>query len=135
MKQQILSTLANSQSYTMAVADAMPDSNYNFKPVGGGWNFRELMHHIAYGIDWWMDNHIKGNKVEWDQPDTPANKKEITKNLEKSFGSLIATIEKQKLSDEAVQGFHATMDHITHHRGQAVVYLRCNGINPPEYTY
>jgi uncharacterized damage-inducible protein DinB len=41
----------------------------------------------------------------------------------------------QKLTDKAVQGFHATIDHITHHRGQAVIYLRSNGITPPEYTY
>ena len=25
------------------------------------------------------------------------------------------------------------MDHVTHHRGQMVVYLRLNGIKPPQY--
>ncbi|MFA9454721.1 MAG: DinB family protein [Candidatus Aminicenantaceae bacterium] len=25
------------------------------------------------------------------------------------------------------------VDHITHHRGQTVVYLRLNGIKPPQY--
>lgn len=24
---------------------------------------------------------------------------------------------------------------ITRHRGQATIYLRCQGITPPEYTY
>jgi uncharacterized damage-inducible protein DinB len=28
---------------------------------------------------------------------------------------------------------HLILDHATHHRGQAVVYLRLNGIKPPEY--
>jgi uncharacterized damage-inducible protein DinB len=25
--------------------------------------------------------------------------------------------------------------HIAHHRGQAIVYLRLNGVTPPEYKY
>lgn len=29
----------------------------------------------------------------------------------------------------------ATLDHITHHRGQAIIYLRCNNIAPPEYVF
>lgn len=135
MKEQILLTFANSKSYTMAVAEAMPDSRFNFKPAGGGWNFRELLHHIAYGIEWWTENYIKGKKLSWDQPHATANKKETIKYLERSFAMLEEAIEKRKLTDKAIQGFHATIDHITHHRGQCVVYLRCNAINPPEYQY
>ncbi|MEM6517680.1 MAG: DinB family protein, partial [Bacteroidota bacterium] len=26
-----------------------------------------------------------------------------------------------------------TIDHVTHHRGQATIYLRMNGIKPPDY--
>ena len=38
---------------------------------------------------------------------------------------------KRKLSAWKVILFCA--DHISHHRGQAVVYLRLNGIKPPQY--
>lgn len=135
MKDQLLSTLENSRSYTMAVAEAMPVAEYDFKPAGGGWNFRELLHHIAYGIQWWEENYIKGTQTTWDQPATKPDKQDIIRYLETSYKSVKATIAKQKLSDDAIKGFHATIDHITHHRGQAVVYLRCKGLTPPEYTY
>lgn len=75
MKETLLSTLENSRNYTLAVAEAMPESSYNFKPAGGGWNFRELMHHIAYGIQWWEENYIKGNEITWDQPPAKTAKK------------------------------------------------------------
>jgi uncharacterized damage-inducible protein DinB len=39
------------------------------------------------------------------------------------------------VSDSVVKGFQATIDHITHHRGQAVLHLRGQGITPPEYVY
>jgi uncharacterized damage-inducible protein DinB len=132
---QLLSTLENSRNYTMAVAEAMPESSYNFKPATGVWNFGELMHHIAYGLHWWEENYIKGNEIPWDQPPAKKHKPEIISNLKSAYDSLKSTVAKQKLSDSAIKGFHATIDHTTHHRGQAVTYLRSKGITPPEYTY
>lgn len=135
MKEQLLSTLEKSQNYTLAVAEAMPESSYDFKPAGGGLNFQELMHHIAYGIHWWEENYIKGNEISWDSPPLKNGKQEILNYLNVAYSLVKHTVRNQKLSEDAVRGFHATIDHTTHHRGQAVVYLRCNGITPPEYAY
>jgi hypothetical protein len=93
------------------------------------------LHHIAYGIEWWEDNYIKDKKTEWDQPSAKANKKEVIAYLNKAYTSLKDTMSKGKLSNEAVNGFHAALDHITHHRGQATIYLRGKGITPPAYNY
>jgi uncharacterized damage-inducible protein DinB len=135
MKEQLLATLENSRTYTFAVAESMPEKEYNFKPADSVWNFRELLHHIAYGIEWWQDNFIKDNKTEWDQPAAKANKKEVLDYLNQAYASLKDTVCKGKLSADAVNGFHSTIDHITHHRGQATIYLRCKGITPPAYVY
>lgn len=135
MKEQLLATLENSRNYTLQVAEAMPDQSYQFRPTETVWNFRELMHHIAYGIQWWEENQVKGNQMPWAPTEVKANKKQAMAYLSQAFDSLRNTVEKQKLTDEAVKGFHATLDHITHHRGQAVTYLRCSGITPPEYVY
>jgi len=89
----------------------------------------------CYGIEWWENNFIQGKKVEWDQPPAKSNKKEVIAYLNKAYTSLKDTIGKGKLADDAVKGFYTTLDHITHHRGQAIVYLRCKGITPPEYVY
>lgn len=51
--------------------------------------------------------------------------------LRKAYADLRQTAGSAK--EEA--GFHSTLDHITHHRGQATVQLRLRGIVPPEYVY
>ena len=135
MKEQLLSTLENSRNYTMAVAKAMPSNAYNFKPAGAGWNFLELLHHVAYGIQWWEENFVKSVETAWNPPPPKHDKKEIDSYLRNAYDSLEKTISTSTLTDHVVQGFHATIDHITHHRGQAVIYLRCKGINPPEYVF
>ncbi|HEY6978115.1 MAG TPA: DinB family protein [Chitinophagaceae bacterium] len=135
MKEQLLSTLENSRKYTLGVADKMPGNLYNFKPTDAVWDFRELLHHIAYGIDWWNENYIKATETAWEPPAVKGEKMEIIANLDKAYESLKGTICNLQLNDKAMLGFNATLDHITHHRGQAVLYLRCKGITPPEYTY
>ena len=135
MKEHLAITLENSKNYTLAVAELMPEKDYNFKPVDSIWNFRELLHHIAYGIEWWQDNYINDKKTAWDQPPAKANKKEVIAYLNKTYASLKDAINKPRLPGKAVEGFYATLDHISHHRGQATVYLRCKDITPPAYVY
>ena len=132
---QLLTTLENSRNYTLAVAEAMPEKSYSFKPDGAGWTFIEQIHHIAYGIEWWQENYIKGNQRNWNQPEISGDKKAVISYLKNAFDSLQRSLEMMKATDDRVQGFHATLDHVTHHRAQAVLYLRCCEINPPEYTY
>jgi uncharacterized damage-inducible protein DinB len=135
MKEFLITTLENSRTYTLSVSELMPEREYEFKPVDTIWNFRELLHHIAYGIEWWENNFVKGKNVEWNQPPAKATKKDVIAYLNKAYASLKETISQGKPSNDAIKGFHATIDHITHHRGQATVYLRCKGITPPAYTY
>jgi uncharacterized damage-inducible protein DinB len=131
----LLTTLQNSRNYTLLVAQAMPENSYDFKPTEAVWSFGELLNHIAYGIQWWEDNYIKGNQVAWNPPPAKNNKQEVLRYLTKAYDALQETMSSQKLTPEAIKGFHATIDHTTHHRGQAILYLRCTGTTPPEYTY
>ncbi|MCI0750457.1 MAG: hypothetical protein L0Y35_01335 [Flammeovirgaceae bacterium] len=55
--------------------------------------------------------------------------------LNQFYDSLKETIQKINLTEQTMMGFYATLDHITHHRGQAVFYLRAQHIAPPEYMY
>jgi uncharacterized damage-inducible protein DinB len=135
MKTQLLKTLENSRNYTLAVADIMPENEYESKPNGPAWNFRELMNHIAYGIEWWQDNYIKQTEKSWDPPAARTTKKQTIAYLRQAYDALQNTLNSEDLNEDKIQGFHATTDHITHHRGQAIIYLRCRGIEPPEYIY
>lgn len=135
MKTALLETIENSRKYSIAVAEAMPEDLYSFKPSPDVWNFKDLMNHITYGISWWEDNYLKKVSTPWNPPLSFEKKKEILTALHKAYDALIQTINKAKASDDLFKSFHATLDHITHHRGQAIVYLRCNGIVPPEYIF
>ncbi|OQP61344.1 hypothetical protein A3860_06435 [Niastella vici] len=135
MKDQLIETIEKSRNYTLQVAEAMPEKGYVYKPGGAGWNFGELLNHIAYGIQWWQDNYIMGNKSSWDPPAVKNKKQEVIAYLNQAYDDLQKTVKSQTLTGEAGNGVHATLDHITHHRGQAVIYLRTNGVEPPEYLY
>ncbi len=133
--EQLLSTLETSRDYTLAVAEAMPQGDYSFKPVETVWNFGELLNHITYGIEWWEANYVKAIKTDWAPPAVKHGKEEIIADLKKAYDALESTINSTRLNPDAIKGFYATLDHITHHRGQATIYLKCKGIVPPEYVY
>ncbi|MEV4884703.1 DinB family protein [Chitinophaga ginsengisegetis] len=136
MKTQLLTTLENAKNYTLSVAEAMPEKGYPFKPTPAVWTFGELLHHIGYGIGWWEENYIKQRPSDWNPPAPTTTRKAATiAYLNQAFDALKENMENTPLSDQVVAGFYATIDHVTHHRGQATVYLRNQGIIPPEYVY
>lgn len=135
MKENLLQLLENSRTYTLRIADAMPENKYESKPAEGVWNFRELLSHLAYGITWWESNSIKGVKMDWNPPEPAKTAKAAKQAVDRAYDSLKETVTKAKADDQLFSGFHATLDHITHHRGQATIYLRSQGITPPDYMY
>lgn len=132
MKAQLLKHWENSRAYTLGVAELMPEEAYDFKPVDGVWSFGEQLNHIAYGIHWWAEMFIRSVETEWAPPKPVSGRKKIIATLEKAYEELKKTYEE---SNGKEGGFNATLDHITHHRGQLIVYLRIKGIQPPEYVY
>src|SRR5690349_1867282 len=135
MNKKLNETLNNSRQYSLGVANAMPENEYAFKPTEGVMNFGELVNHIAYGIEWWDSNYVRGVKSDWAPPANGNSKKQAIQNLEKAYAALEKSISDPKLNGDAVNGFYSALDHITHHRGQAVTYLRLRGATPPEYMY
>jgi uncharacterized damage-inducible protein DinB len=135
MKEQLLKTLETSRAYTLRVAESMPEDSYAYKPVGASWTYHKLIHHIAYGIEWWTSNCVLGKELAWNPGTIPSSKKDITTLLNNAYDNLRTAIDESSPTAQEIQGFHSAVDHITHHRGQAVLYLRCKGIDPPEYSY
>jgi len=134
MKEQLLTTLENSRNYTLAVLKAMPEANYHSQPIKEIMSFSELLNHIAYGIIWWKENVILGKETDWEPPKTK-NQEDTVNYLNQAYDTLRKTVEKAEVNDNFLNAFHSTMDHITHHRGQAVLHLRYNNIKPTEYSF
>lgn len=135
MKAKLVSTIENSRTYTLAVANAMPEKSLQFRPTPEVMTFLELVNHITYGIHWWNENYVRNAKTPWDPPTSPAGRTAVLKDLDEAFRALRETVESATLTEETTHGVYTTLDHVTHHRGQATTYLRANGVTPPEYTY
>ncbi|MGC3944648.1 MAG: DinB family protein [Chryseolinea sp.] len=134
MKTQLLKSIHDSRQYTLSVAELMPEQHYNSVIAKDAWSFLQLMNHIAYGLTWWESNFIRKKELAWEPPNDKATKKEIIKLLSDGFNSLEKIASSSTASDKLTLGIWATLDHVTHHRGQAVLHLRNLGLTPPEYV-
>lgn len=135
MKEIILKDFARNKTYTLAVAEAMPEKDYSFKPVETVWSFMELMHHHAYALRWMQDNYVTENKSDWSPPQLTSLKKELVTYLAQTFDAIEKELQGINFTNEKISGFYFMLEHNAHHRGQAVTYLRCCGVTPPEFPF
>ena len=143
--------LENSSKYLILVAETMPEKQYNYKASPESLSFAENLMHIGYAIDWHSQS-LLGERASRDwKTDTifkVANKSKVKmlSTINKTFDEAITLIKQfdiSKFNDELDyfglkrtkrQIFLLLADHITHHRGQMLVYLRLNGLVPPRYV-
>lgn len=127
---------------SVAVAEAMPPEQYAFRPHPESMNFGELISHIAT-----TNYQFCAGLKDSDPPalPSPTSKDAVVKFLRDSFDYCSAVI--PNLTDEQLNKTHNSPDgrllgrevllamyiHVAHHRGQAEIYLRNNGIKPPSY--
>jgi uncharacterized damage-inducible protein DinB len=136
-----------SREFTLAVAEAMPEDLYKYKPNPEVMSFGALMVHIA------QSNHFRFAQVAGDDKARLVNQKLWTKAtildaLRQSFDYCIATLETvsedklhkmyevgwfqrpQVTGSQLLLGMYA---HTAHHRAQAETYMRANNVTPPSY--
>ncbi len=137
-------------AHCLAVAKAMPDSLYTYKPNVVSKTFAEQMVHIAAASELLTKRYVEGQEVKPSTPDASLfSKAEIIKMLEHSFDyttEVIMNIDQKKL-DERCTMYHSgntvsrafalfyVQDHMANHRAKANLYIRMNDIDPPEYTW
>ncbi len=140
--------MKNARVYTLQVAGLMPEGSYGFKPVEDEMSFREQLVHIGKNLYWLSSTYIR-------ETDDPVKKMELNMNsltkeqvagfLEGAYDYAIASFQEvdvKTLSKEfnwaggkmnKIQFMNLIQDHQTHHRGQLMVYLRLNKLQPPRY--
>lgn len=132
----------NSKNYLVELAEAMPEDLYNYKPTERQMSFQEQLIHIKGNMDWLSSTYFKGEKLE---KTAAKSKEEIINQLTASFDNvaeIIKNVPLEELSTEVeffagpkskLQILNLLQDHVTHHRGQLIVYLNLNTIEPPKY--
>ena len=148
---EFLDELKLSRAYTLECAQAMPGEKYEFRPVPEVRTFGQQLVHLSEAVPGLFELFVEGKKA----PTHPfseggkepvLSKEEIVARLGLGFDYVERAA--AKLRDSALRQpttifggkvvskhrmLRFLLDHTTHHRGQTVVYLRLNHIQPPLY--
>ena len=144
-KAVFLKHLKISRDFTLKVADQMPEAGYDFKLTPPQMSFAEQLVHLSQAPEYFLSSILGGKP----NPAKPASMKktDVITFVKASFEGCIEKVAKltpQQLaesykSDEGTMtGMELVMgllDHTTHHRASAEMYLRAKGITPPEYQF
>jgi uncharacterized damage-inducible protein DinB len=146
VKDAWLEKWGNSKEYLIAIAEAMPEEYFDFKPTERQMNFKEQLVHIKGNMHWLSTSYFTEKEFERKKSELPATKAETITLLEAAFNATSEIITKTpdaELSETVsffsgpkskIQILNLLQDHVTHHRGQLVVYLNLNNIEPPKYV-
>ena len=148
---EYLERLEKSKDYLILVAELMPEDNYEFKATPESMSFAENLMHIGWAMDWHSQSLMGGCEARDWNTDTELkvdnkSKKEMISKINETFEKTIKFIRNFDTNrlKERLDYFGANRtkrqvllllaDHITHHRGQMLVYMRLNGLKPPRYV-
>ena len=146
-----LERLENSRRYLILVAKEMPEDEYSFKATPESLTFAENLMHIAWAMDWHSQSLLGGRQPRDWETDTELKvfsktKEEMLAAVNKTFDETITLIKQFEVSklEAKLDYFGLTRtkrqillllaDHISHHRGQMLVYMRLKGHTPPRYV-
>ena len=141
----VVKHLTTSRDFTLKVADQMPEADYGFKLTPPQMSFAEQMAHLAEEQAGLLAP-LTGEKPK---PSKPASmsKKDVIAFVRQSFDRSIMTVAKLTPAQitKSYAGFEGSqtglellmfvLDHTTHHRASAEMYLRAKGITPAEYQF
>lgn len=151
--QSILGEFLHEAENTRKLLKAIPDSALDFKPSPTSWTTAELASHIAEIYNWYTGtfqaNVFDIGKYEYDNVDLSKAehivgkferafekaKKSIESATDESFAEMWTMVGNGKTyipempRIQVVRGF--LMNHVYHHRGEMIIYLRSTGNKVP----
>ena len=137
------------QAYTIEVAEAMPAEHYAFKPTEEMRSFGEVMAHIGGSCYFFGAIALSQPPPEAARFQGEATKERIVPFLKESFdyvAARLAELDRAQASEvltlfggrftmSRAKVCHFLLNHLTHHRGYTLPYLRLNGVQPPSYRF
>jgi uncharacterized damage-inducible protein DinB len=145
LKTTVLKHLKTSRDFTLKIADQMPASSYDFKLTPPQMSFAQQLVHLSQSFDYFLAA-FSGEKPNPGKPKS-MSKEDVMAFVKTSFDHGIEKI--SKLTPEQISKTYKTeegtmtgtdmllgvLDHTTHHRASAEMYLRAKGITPAEYQF
>jgi len=146
-----LDEVRQSRAYTLECTQAMPEERFGFRPVPDTRTFGQQMVHLAESFPGLYELLIEGKTAPTHTfseagKEQVGSKDDVVRRLNEGFGYVerAALRLKVKSLEDVIVGvggremtkrraLRFLLDHTTHHRGQAVIYLRMCGVRPPQY--
>ncbi|VXB30744.1 Uncharacterized damage-inducible protein DinB (Forms a four-helix bundle) [Flavobacterium sp. 9R] len=136
----------NSKVYLLQMAEAMPEEKYGFKPSEREMSFKEQIEHILGNMDWLSGSYFATDKYKKREFTPITTKAQVLAEINTVFDLAKTRIETNSNIDlsqkvdffagpkSKLQILNLMQDHVTHHRGQLIVYLNLCQIPPPKYV-
>jgi uncharacterized damage-inducible protein DinB len=143
---EFLTRWASSERYTLEVLEKMPEAGIQFKVDSSAMSFGEQIAHIGKTITMLSKNFLKAPSFTFQIDPANATKEQLKAYIIACYRYSVESIDQLSPEDleEIIpvmgtdvnrrQVMALMMDHTTHHRGSAVVYLRVYGIDPPAFV-
>ena len=149
----LTSEFENEVKSTRKLLEAVPKKDLSFKPSETSWTMGELAQHIATIYYWYVGTltqdvyDISKDNLERGKPDDIRATLELFESNVEKARAAIKTLTEEKLQEEwkmtigekvvlgpmprgiVARGF--LFNHIYHHRGEMIVYLRATGNKVP----
>jgi uncharacterized damage-inducible protein DinB len=149
IKAQMARDWERAKAYTVDYLNTMPADKYSFKAVDSIRSFAQQMLHLAQANIFLMSNATDQKPLSFVQSDmehraTAQKKDSVMYYVTASYDFCINAVknsdinkwgEKKKLfsfEETRLALMMKTFEHQTHHRGQTTIYIRLQGIKPPE---
>ncbi len=137
-------------AYTLETAEAMPESLYGYRPDSSMMTFAEHLLHIAENLYSLTGRFVNETGFPEDRYQrkkaADLSKADIEVILQAAFDEVkiaLNTLTEAQMDERATDFwspdtnrrtiFLLMRDHMTHHRGALVVYLRLCGVTPPKF--
>jgi len=150
IKAQMVKDWERAKAYTVDYLNTMPANKYGFKAVDSIRSFAQQMLHLATGNVFLMTNATGVPPLGWatqglEDSKTAQGKDSVMYYVTASYDYCLNAVknsdvnkwgEKVKLFGRFEETRFAVMnkvfEHQSHHRGQTTIYIRLNGIKPPQ---
>jgi uncharacterized damage-inducible protein DinB len=145
LKAIVLKHLRTSEDFTVKVAEAMPESDYDFKLTPDQMSFGGQITHLTTAVLHYLAP-LSEDKAAASKP-ASTKKADIIAFVKTSFDKSIGDVSKMtpddftkgyKMGNRPMSGMELIIGmfvHTAHHRSAAEMYLRVKGITPPTYEF
>jgi len=146
---ELIADFERNKTMSLAYIEAMPADKFDYKPSEEVRSFAAQFLHISQGMIGLSSNGTGATPIyqgeNLEATEAYHTKDEVTRIVTESYDFAIKSMkemDRSKLFEVVVRGqfevtrlgwISKTIEHNTHHKGQVAVYLRMNGITPPQY--